>query len=500
MPTQERDFIFSVSTLLGFVMVDFEDAAWDEPARPRIIPQSENAFSTFVDWLHADARTARGFGFDLEAGFAPQSLHEALTCAVTVGKSDVQGFTLLGDVPEAQDDDADAEDDNDGGAVLESAQVRTPLTVEENIQRGKEAMSRVIERHVNEPRAMYRKGLGWIAFFWGKAGGEPPKCKGGHGVSKILAKREWEGRCVKELIGQSGKNVAYKLVEVIARGDFGTVPGRRIRIQKKDFVVYLSREMFGKEVVWLLTGFREVETQTLVNNLDEPAVGPETGGPTHHRPTRSASGGGSEIVSVHRPGSGTGGEDTLNVATPNDFGKDILEAAIDDAAKGAALHPDNDLPEPTQAQKEAGNYAKGHVRLCGLEIAVENPAGSTRSGVDKGGKAWSVTMKSHYGYVKGSVGRDKDHVDVFVKPGTTDRTAATCPVFIVDQVLDGKLDEHKVLLGFDTEAEAIAAYLENYDKGWPGLGAISAMSMIAFRLWVMDPKETNRPVSWESEE
>lgn len=492
MPIQERDFIFSVATALGGVMVDFENVAWDEASKPRITPQSEYAFDAFVDWLHATARNARGYGLDLDTGFAPQSLHEALTCAVTVGGSDVTGFEFLGEAPVVEDD-ADPEDE----PILESAQVRTPLTVEENIQRGREAMSRVIERRVNEPRAMYRKGLGWIAFFWGKAGGEPPKCKGGHGISKILAKREWEGRSIEELIGQSGVAVAYKLVEVIATGSFGTIPGRRIRVQKKDFVVFLSKEMFGKEVVWLLTGFREVETQTRIKSPDEPAVGPETGGPTHHRPTRSASGGGSGAFSSHTPGSGTGSEDTSEVATEKAFGKDILEAAIDDAALDAATHPGNDLPEPTQAQKEAGNYAKAHVRLCGLDIAIENPAGSSRSGVDKGGKAWSVTMKSHYGYVRGSVGRDKDHVDVFVKPGTTDKAAAGCPVFVVDQVLGGKFDEHKILIGFDTEAEAEAAYMENYDAGWPGLGAISGMSMTAFKLWVTDQKETKHPVAWE---
>ena len=68
---------------------------------------------------------------------------------------------------------------------------------------------------------------------------------------------------------------------------------------------------------------------------------------------------------------------------------------LDTVANAAATSPLNALPEPTPAQKEAGNYAKGHHRLAGLDISIENPAGSTRTGTSKSGKAWSTTMKSH---------------------------------------------------------------------------------------------------------
>lgn len=53
---------------------------------------------------------------------------------------------------------------------------------------------------------------------------------------------------------------------------------------------------------------------------------------------------------------------------------------IDEAAHQAATSPLNDKPEPTDAQKEAGNYAKGHVRISGLDVSIENPKGSMRRG------------------------------------------------------------------------------------------------------------------------
>jgi len=164
-------------------------------------------------------------------------------------------------------------------------------------------------------------------------------------------------------------------------------------------------------------------------------------------------------------------------------------SAIDEAAHEAATSPKNDLPQPTDAQKEAGNYQKGHARLIGLDLSIENPAGSQRSGTDANGTAWSVTMRSHYGYIKGTVGKDKDHIDVFVKPGTPEDWAG--PVFMIDQTKgNGHFDEHKVMIGFATEAEARAAYLANYTKGWDRLRAITETTPAEFKAWLKDGDTT----------
>lgn len=139
-----------------------------------------------------------------------------------------------------------------------------------------------------------------------------------------------------------------------------------------------------------------------------------------------------------------------------------LDPKVDAAAHAAATSPKNDLPEPTQAQKEAGNYAKGHVRVAGLDVSIENPAGSTRSGTGTDGKPWSVTMRSHYGYIRRTMGADGDQVDIFIKPGTPLDYAG--PVFVVDQTKkNGHFDEHKLMLGWANVDEARAAFLANYD-------------------------------------
>jgi N12 class adenine-specific DNA methylase len=169
-------------------------------------------------------------------------------------------------------------------------------------------------------------------------------------------------------------------------------------------------------------------------------------------------------------------------------------AALDDAADEAATSPANDRPEPSEAQKEAGNYKLGHHRIGGLDLSIENPAGSERKGQDKTGKPWSVTMKSHYGYIRGTVGKDKDHIDVFVKPGT-EALDDTAMVTVVNQVNEaGQFDEHKVMLGFKSQSEAEAAYMENYTKGWKGLGSVGIATLGSFKSWLKDG-DTTKPFS-----
>lgn len=168
---------------------------------------------------------------------------------------------------------------------------------------------------------------------------------------------------------------------------------------------------------------------------------------------------------------------------------ELLGTPLDQAAHAAATSPTNDRREPTAAEQQAGNYAKGHVRVAGLDIAIENPQGSVRRGVSSDGKAWQTPMRSHYGYVKGTKAIDGDAVDVFIKPGTPEDYAG--PAFVVDQVdpKTGRFDEHKAVLGAASLDEARELYLQNYEPGWRGVGSITQVPMAAFKSWVKDGKK-----------
>ena len=139
---------------------------------------------------------------------------------------------------------------------------------------------------------------------------------------------------------------------------------------------------------------------------------------------------------------------------------------------------------PSDAQKESGNYKKGHIKFGGYNYTIENPKGSTRSGKDANGKEWKVTMHDTYGYIRGKFGKDGDHLDMFIND-KADLDNWDGDVFVVDQVNpDGSFDEHKVMYGYDSMDDAEKAYLANYSKGWKGLGNITGASKDEFDKWL----------------
>ena len=144
---------------------------------------------------------------------------------------------------------------------------------------------------------------------------------------------------------------------------------------------------------------------------------------------------------------------------------------------------------PTEAQKEAGNYKKGHVKIDGYDVTIENPKGSVRSGVDRNGQEWSVTMNNTYGYIRGTEGVDGDHIDVFLSEDPTQGD-----VYVIDQVNeDGSFDEHKVMYGFKSALAAKRAYLANYSPGWKGLGTITKVSKEEFKKWINSSHRKTKP-------
>ena len=168
--------------------------------------------------------------------------------------------------------------------------------------------------------------------------------------------------------------------------------------------------------------------------------------------------------------------------------QDNLAQDIDEAiAQAEAVTEQN----PTDGQKESGNYKKGHVKIDGFDISIEIPKGSERKGTDKQGNPWSVTMNNTYGYIRGTEGVDGDHIDVFLSDNIEDWNGT---VFVVDQVnTDGSFDEHKVMYGFNTEEEAKAAYMANYSEGWQGFGNITGVSKDEFKKWIDSSHRKTKP-------
>lgn len=132
----------------------------------------------------------------------------------------------------------------------------------------------------------------------------------------------------------------------------------------------------------------------------------------------------------------------------------------------------------------SGHKLQGRTAFRGLNISIENKKGSIRRGVDSDGHKWAIKMHYDYGYIRGTEGVDGDHVDCYIGDNIDAKN-----VYIIHQKIPGtdKYDEDKCMLGFDTLADAKAAYLKQYDK--PGFfGGVDTVPFELFKQKVLMKK------------
>ena len=154
----------------------------------------------------------------------------------------------------------------------------------------------------------------------------------------------------------------------------------------------------------------------------------------------------------------------------------------------------NKIQHKTISRKraEAGNYKKGHVKIDGYDVTIENPKGSVRSGRDANGQEWSITMNNDYGYIRGTKAVDGDHIDIFLSDNPSEGN-----VFVVDQLNEkGEFDESKVMYGFPSMDEARSSYLANYSPGWENrIGTITEVTKEEFNKWIDSSVKKTKPFS-----
>lgn len=137
-----------------------------------------------------------------------------------------------------------------------------------------------------------------------------------------------------------------------------------------------------------------------------------------------------------------------------------------------------------------GFKLQGRRKFQGMDISIENRAGSIRSGTGENGKKWKTKMIVPYGYILGSIGVDgegnkRDHVDCFIGHNPDSQK-----VIIIHQVVPetGEFDEDKVMLGFDGPHEAIDMYMRHYDKP-DYFGSYSEMDIDEFKTKIFGAKK-----------
>lgn len=190
-------------------------------------------------------------------------------------------------------------------------------------------------------------------------------------------------------------------------------------------------------------------------------------------------------------------ENTVSTENP----ADVLDGRVAEAANPVAPEPeptphdiaakDNAVPTPEQAK--SGDYSMGKAKIHGLDTTIETPKGETRTADDG---SWQVKdMPAHYGFIDGTKGADGDEIDTYIGPHPK-----APRVFIIDQVdpATGKFDEHKVMMGFDSQRDAQEAYNRGFSDGsGPSRrGATMAMDVGKFKEW-LKKADTTKAVRYD---
>lgn len=304
--------------------------------------------------------------------------------------------------------------------------------------------------------ALHHKDVGEIDLVWGEEGSAHSD---GFGLAK-LAKYHPE--------------VLFNLQEILNDMVVTKRSANRVQLESEKYKAAVRLTWDNQKKTWLLTMFGK-KNSVLDNTTDTDKTHKGNGNDTA-TPENT-------VVSDRKDNDSASDKQANGEESLPQFSDNKRKSGLQAAVEAASAEVNT---EPTEAQKKAGNYKKGHVTIGSFDITIENPAGSVRRGVDADGKEWSTTMANAYGEIRGTQSVDGDPIDVFL---ATDMDAWNGrKVFVVDQTnADGSFDEHKVMLGFNDKDEAMAAYLANYDKTWadthPGL-RISEANIEDFQKWV----------------
>ena len=333
----------------------------------------------------------------------------------------------------------------------------------------------------------HRDDIGDIDLVWGTA----PTNYTGKGLAHIIRKHV-------EVLGDfsSAKDAFDTISDVIVNGEAYDGGNNTWNIEKGNYRVVIARDENGN---WILSAFDFKTPKKKKKGSVTPLTPNQTAyadGAGAVAPNLSAAKlvNSSESSDKKSENVGEGADNSVKEAAAqqrptersNDSGHSI--GATDTPGKVAAERQ-NVNTEPTEGQKEAGNYKKGHIKVDGYDITIENPKGSTRSGKDASGKAWSVPMHYDYGYIKGTEGVDGDHIDVYLSDEPTKGN-----VYVVDQInqKDGSFDEHKVMYGFPSMEAAVEAYKGQYEDGWK-VGTVTEVSREDFKKWVESSRRKTKP-------
>ncbi len=271
---------------------------------------------------------------------------------------------------------------NNGLSISEEQ--KTHFFTRKNIYKGLQSLKSALTNKNEIANGIYRNDLGNIGLYFGKEGDKSNKYKGGYGLSHIIAKRFSEGI--------DGYDIALQLIETIVTGTIikEVEQKKTVHIQLNNAEAVLSKDKFGEEEIWLLTGW-EI-------NKNKPDVDGEictTTIPMHFTPTfrRDEVGAGLSETKVRK-----------NISNSLLF--DLHKPFVDDiffiSPKGKIMTRVPDLID-VWFDSGAMPLAQWHFPFENKEIFAKNyPADFIAEGVDQT-RGWFYTLHAIGSLIKESV-------------------------------------------------------------------------------------------------
>lgn len=378
--------------------------------------------------------------------------------------------------PRGRSENIDGAEANQGGTERESTAEPQPIGQGEfgpiyDQFKGKanEAVEFLLRKKNGEAiAALHHKDIGDIDLVWGKAG---TAHSDGFGLAKL---------------SMYHLEVISNLQEILDDMVVTSRTDNRVQLESEKYQATVRLTWDNEKKTWLLTMF-EKKNSALSNTTDTDKTHKGNGNDTATPESTVIS------ESKDKQSSDTKQENVDNYLEKPTKSEDLFamaeRVAAEDKAKRTRKKEEAKVDtNPTEAQKEAGNYRKGHIKVDGMDITIEQPKGSVRRGKDVNGKEWETEMHNTYGYIRGTESVDGDHIDISLSD-----TPETGNVFVIDQVnKDGSFDEHKVMYGFSDMESAKKAYLSNYEDGWQGLGNITEVSKEEFKKWIDSSKRKTK--------
>lgn len=378
--------------------------------------------------------------------------------------------------PRGRSENIDGAEANQGGTERESTAEPQPIGQGEfgpiyDQFKGKanEAVEFLLRKKNGEAiAALHHKDIGDIDLVWGKAG---TAHSDGFGLAKLSMYHPEVISNLQEILDD---------MVVTSRTD------NRVQLESEKYQATVRLTWDNEKKTWLLTMF-EKKNSALSNTTDTDKTHKGNGNDTATPESTVIS------ESKDKQSSDTKQENVDNYLEKPTKSEDLFamaeRVAAEDKAKRTRKKEEAKVDtNPTEAQKEAGNYRKGHIKVDGMDITIEQPKGSVRRGKDVNGKEWETEMHNTYGYIRGTESVDGDHINIFLSD-----TPETGNVFVINQVnKDGSFDEHKVMYGFSDMESAKKAYLSNYEDGWQGLGNITEVSKEEFKKWIDSSKRKTK--------